>query len=413
MLEVLGQGTLKQENVLCVCSCGYKCEVNVYSILYGLRTSCGCHKRPKLREVLDVRRYGNLTVTGRPEGTNNADVLCTCDCGTQITLPSAKLIKGDNKSCGCGIGFITQTMQCLDKGAFGRWTVLKESSEKGKLICECLCGTRKCIAAGSLIKGDSNSCGCLRDELSKERMGLTATMKVGDKYQSTQGDWFKVIEYESCDLVYIRFDCNGYKTRASAGNIRKGEVRNVFRRAVCGVGYIGDGVFTSKDKAYTHWQHMFSRCYTDHYGHTYNDATVHNDWHNYQVFAEWFHQNWLGNNNVALDKDLLVKGNKIYSKDTCSIVPENLNNFSCTSDTIRGEHPLGTTNRSNKIVAQVYVYGVHETIGIFECGKEAFLAYKKRKEEVARIYADYYFSKGLIQEKLKEALYDYKICIDD
>ena len=411
MLEVLGQSTHRQDSVTTLCSCGHESDINVYSILYGLRTSCGCHKRPKLQEVLEVKRYSKLTVIGR--GKTVSVVNCLCDCGVEKEIPIVRLLNGDSKTCGCRIGTVTNKMRCIDLKVFGRLTVLGASKDCDKVSCKCDCGTIKDVATSSLLNNDTRSCGCLSRELAIKRGYDSGTMYVGYRNKSTKGDWFEVVNYKNCDVVTIRFDCNRYETTASAGNVRKGEVRNVFRKKVCGIGYFGEGQFTSKDKAYTHWGHMISRCYSDNYGETYKNAFVDERWHNYQIFALWFHANWVGNLDVALDKDLLVKGNRIYSEDTCSLVPENLNNFTCTSDAIRGESPLGTTNSNGKTIAQIYVYGCHETIGLFCSEQEAFNAYKKRKEEVARIYADDYFSKGLIQEKLRDALYNYKVSIDD
>lgn len=410
-LELLGESKIRQDYVYCKCSCGEFCDINVYNIISGLRYSCGCDKNPKVQEVLDIGRFGRLTTLKR--GKKVSDVLCKCDCGVVRDIPAVRLLNGDNKTCGCGIGTVTDVDRCLEIKKFGRWAVTAKANIKQKVVCVCTCGTIKEVSAKSLLNGNSKSCGCLHSELASARRIEAGTMAIGYRNQSTQGEWFEVTGYDNCDLVYIRFDCNGSETRASAGNIRKGEVRNLFSPSVCGTGYIGSGEYTSKDKAYTHWAHMLSRCYTDTYGHTYTEASVEESWYNYQVFAKWFYNNWVGNLDVALDKDLLIKGNKLYSEHTCSLVPENLNNFPCTSDSIRGDCPLGTTGKNGKICAQIYVYGEHETIGYFSSKTKAFLAYKERKEEVARIYADKYFREGLISEKLRDVLYNYTVDIND
>lgn len=60
---------------------------------------------------------------------------------------------------------------------FHRWTVLSEASrpEGNKhtgsfWLCCCECGVRKVVHGGSLRRGDSRSCGCLKAEASKARM---------------------------------------------------------------------------------------------------------------------------------------------------------------------------------------------------------------------------------------------------
>lgn len=62
---------------------------------------------------------------------------------------------------------------------FGRLKVLGLATPYGarhpkwNVVCEC--GTRKAVAASSLVDGCSNSCGCLRAELIRERCGKNLT----------------------------------------------------------------------------------------------------------------------------------------------------------------------------------------------------------------------------------------------
>jgi len=46
---------------------------------------------------------------------------------------------------------------------FGRWTAIKRGQRDSHVtywVCRCSCGTEKEVALGSLISGDSTSCGC-------------------------------------------------------------------------------------------------------------------------------------------------------------------------------------------------------------------------------------------------------------
>lgn len=51
---------------------------------------------------------------------------------------------------------------------FGRLTVLQESAERknNKImwLCQCKCGKQLLVRAGSLVEGNTKSCGCLRNE---------------------------------------------------------------------------------------------------------------------------------------------------------------------------------------------------------------------------------------------------------
>jgi hypothetical protein len=71
---------------------------------------------------------------------------------------------------------------------------------------------------------------------------------------------------------------------------------------------------------YALWGHILRRCYRP-YGYnavTYKGVTVHPDWLFRSKFTEWLNSqpqnNW---QELQIDKDLLVKGNKVYGPDTC------------------------------------------------------------------------------------------------
>jgi len=56
---------------------------------------------------------------------------------------------------------------------FERWTVTGLSHQVGKMLywhCVCECGTKRAVFGGDLKRGGSLSCGCLKRELSSERL---------------------------------------------------------------------------------------------------------------------------------------------------------------------------------------------------------------------------------------------------
>ena len=67
---------------------------------------------------------------------------------------------------------------------FGRWTVkswIESTPSKGNLMrCECECGAEKIVAAHYLARGESRSCGCLRNEKTAERSKRHGLSKRGD-----------------------------------------------------------------------------------------------------------------------------------------------------------------------------------------------------------------------------------------
>lgn len=119
---------------------------------------------------------------------------------------------------------------------------------------------------------------------------------------------------------------------------------------------------------YTRWKGILRRGYSDKEkskNHTYVDCTVCEEWHTFSNFKAWVElQDWEGNH---LDKDILVKGNKMYSPDTCRFVPRELNNLLLCSPAKRGEYPLGVYcvkyGTSSYYVAKVREQGVVKHLG--------------------------------------------------
>ena len=66
------------------------------------------------------------------------------------------------------------------------------------------------------------------------------------------------------------------------------------------------------------------------------DCSVYEGWHNFQNFAKWYEDNYyeIEEEQMHLDKDILVKGNKVYSPDTCVFVPETINGLFVKSNAI-------------------------------------------------------------------------------
>ena len=142
-------------------------------------------------------------------------------------------------------------------------------------------------------------------------------------YTSNNYGDFRIINYMNARNVYIEFINTGYKVLVLADCIKKGRVKDKLMPFVQGVGFIGDGMYSTKHKAYKVWSHMFTRCYCSKYHETqpsYKDCTVDCAWFNFQVFAKWFNVNYI--EGYHLDKDIKIDGNRIYSPDTCIFVKQ-------------------------------------------------------------------------------------------
>ena len=151
-------------------------------------------------------------------------------------------------------------------------------------------------------------------------------MIVGTIHKTNNCDNLHIVEYiDSCN-VRVSFLNTGYTAVVEAGNIRKGSVKDLLSPSVYGVGCVGIGKHETKingrnTKPYDTWNSMLTRCYSQKSmmrSPTYHDVTVCEEWHNFQNFADWFYVNYA--KGLHLDKDVKVKGNKIYSPDTCLFI---------------------------------------------------------------------------------------------
>ena len=136
---------------------------------------------------------------------------------------------------------------------------------------------------------------------------------------------------------------------------------------------------------------MLRRCYSDEHlakYPTYSGGSVHPDWHNFQAFAEWLHaQPNSQNDGFHLDKDLLVFGNKIYSADTCTFVPSQINTLLSDRAAGRGLYPQGVTANRKGYQAKLSVNGKRLSLGTYSSPEQAYTVYKAAKEQQVRSMA--------------------------
>lgn len=156
---------------------------------------------------------------------------------------------------------------------------------------------------------------------------------------------------------------------------------------------------------YQAWRAMLERCYyTKKHEHnpTYKGCTVSEDWHTFSAFKSWMEkQDWQGN---QLDKDILFKGNKVYSAETCVFVSPLVNSFINDSGAARGDLPIGVywNKERDKFQSQCSnpYTNKQEYLGRFTCEMEAHQTWRKRKlewaKELAAIQTDPRVAKALV-----------------
>ena len=184
---------------------------------------------------------------------------------------------------------------------------------------------------------------------------------------------------------------------------------------VYGVGY-NDLLYTRDTPSYLAWTSMLERCYSPKYQQkksTYQGCYVCKEWHTFSNFKSWFDNPDNGyHKSYQLDKDILVKGNKVYSPNTCCLVPSSINSIVTNRKNHRGKYPIRVTIQPNgKFLARVGE--TRQRIGIYDSPIEAFNAYKNAKERHIRNVAEKHFQEGKITERVYNALMKYEVEITD
>ena len=253
--------------------------------------------------------------------------------------------------------------------------------------------------------------------------------RTGEKGINTFGSEMIIIEYRKendIDVYFPEYDWTFKGVKYI--NFKNGNIKCPYERRYFGIGYLGEGKYKvsengKRTRVYDTWYRMLERCYSEKYHEkepAYIGYKVCEEWHNFQNFAKWYKENYyeIEGERMHLDKDILVKGNKIYSTETCIFVPHRINVLFTKRQNDRGESVIGTSPTKNG------KYQVHcnlinpetgkskcEYLGICETQEKAFEVYKEFKERYIKKVANYY--KDKIPSKLYDSLYNYEVDIND
>ena len=262
-------------------------------------------------------------------------------------------------------------------------------------------------------------------------MSFKEEFAFGTQFKTNSSGVCTVIKYENAKNVYVMFE-DGTFVKASSGNLRSGSVKNPNKPSIFGVG-INDfelvhghpssgrlGGKTVRDKKFMMWQAMLARSFSEHAKRsrpTYEDVSCIESWKTYSNFYKDV-SNFRGFDKAlvegwVLDKDILVKGNKIYSPETCCFVPPEINGCFTLRSLNRGDLPLGVGRNEYGLPykARCGYDGERVLIGSYKTPEEAFEAYKVvKKKEVLRLAEKW---KGKIDDKVYQALLEWKIEITD
>ena len=253
---------------------------------------------------------------------------------------------------------------------------------------------------------------------SQERLGQTIMQNCGEVAF--------IVEYVNAHDITVQFKTTGELVKTDCSNFVKGKVKSHFTPTVYGVGITGlqptrdeNG---KKTNSYVCWNRMLQRCYSAKYQEkqpTYIGCSVCDEWLYYPNFKNWYDKNYyeINNQTSQLDKDIIIKGNKVYSPDTCVFVPQFINSLFTKRQNDRGDFPVGVCyhKRDKKYQASLSIFkdgkSTVKHLGCFDTADEAFEVYKQAKEDYIKEVADEY--KDKIPVELYKSMYAYKVEIDD
>lgn len=252
----------------------------------------------------------------------------------------------------------------------------------------------------------------------EERLGIIKENK--------RGELMKIIKYNSNSDILVEFqDEHKAQVKTNYASFEKKSVKNPYYPSVFGVGKPGNKypckIKNEYTKEYRAWQNMLGRCFKKSYD-TYDDVTCCDEWLLYDNFYEWLHSQenfdkWLNGDKWCLDKDILIKGNKIYSPDTCCLVSFDVNVLFVKRNKMRGDLPIGV--HYDYTSSKIYAASCHlnngktKKIGRYNTPKEAFYAYKEFKENLIKKIAKEEYRQGNISKLCYEAMMNYEVEITD
>lgn len=150
----------------------------------------------------------------------------------------------------------------------------------------------------------------------------------------------------------------------------------------------GKSVIEWECQIYKMWSRMIQRCYSKSAlknRPSYGECSICDDWLIFSGFRKWIGEKDISG--LALDKDLLVSGNKVYSPNTCLLVSKTVNSFMVDRASDRGEWPIGASldRESGLFVSHCSnpFTKKNEYLGRYKSAQDAHEAWRARKHQIA------------------------------
>ena len=178
--------------------------------------------------------------------------------------------------------------------------------------------------------------------------------RTGEEGVNNFGSKIIIKEYRKYSDVDVYFsEYNWMFEHAQYSQFKNGSIKCPYEPRYYGKGYLGEGKYKVWENGklkeeYVIWHNMLQRCYDPKYQErnpTYKGCKVEEYLLNFQNMGEWIENNYyeVSGEQMCLDKDILCKRNKVYSRDTRILIPERINLVFTKCDKSRGKTPLGVT----------------------------------------------------------------------
>lgn len=180
-----------------------------------------------------------------------------------------------------------------------------------------------------------------------------------------------------------------------------------------GINDVEQVTFNGKlEPEYVKWTSMLRRCYNEKHP-TYIGCSIDTNWLTYSRFKQDYISMIGCGLGWQLDKDLLIKGNKVYSKDNCVMLPSRINLLLINRKNDRGSYPVGVRLHScGKYEARCNIDASRQkSLGLYSTPEEAFRVYKVFKESYIKQIANEYVD--TLDPRAYNALMNYVIEIND
>lgn len=241
--------------------------------------------------------------------------------------------------------------------------------------------------------------------------------RTGEVSINSKGEKMTIVDYIDSNNITIKFDDGTIVKNKKYSAFKQGIIKNPNFKNVYGFGVTGDEFANVRElKSYKTWCSMIERCYSKKHimkRPTYENISVCEEWVYYRNFKEWYDKNYyeVEGERMCLDKDILIKNNKVYSPESCIYVPNTINLLFLKKKNDRNG-VIGVVKKGNKYIARTNVgKSKKKHIGSYDNEIEAFNAYKRAKEEYIKQVADKY--RNRIPKKLYDAMYRYEVEITD